>query len=231
VNDHILELYKNLQNDFDRDNVFFLLDTTNLEEIPQNINNLLQFDITIAEKIDPFIHSFNLPGLGYRFESKMLYSHYNISKEKQYDYIWFIEYDVWCNGSFAKALEYTKDIHCDLLTKGGDTLYEIRRQPKHHWCWWNDLFGELSDLPMSQRVGGFLPVMRVSTALLDLLHKNLGVSTGFCEIYIPTLCVANGLSYKTLHPNIFGIFQYRPILFLQDVVKYKQNHTLWHPVK
>jgi hypothetical protein len=231
VNDNVLGLYKQLQDDFQANNVYMLLDTTNGEP-QQPIANLLSFSSRKARKIDPFFDEFNLPGMGYRFESKMIYADREIRRHRDFQYIWFIEYDVYCKGSFAKALKPYANYHCDLLAKGGDDRYAIRTFCTHPlWCWWGDLFGEIAMTPYVNRTGSFLPVMRVSRQLIQLLTDNLGRSTGYCEVYIPTLCVTSGLTYKTLMPPVFGKFRYRPVMTLDEVEQIAEQDKLYHPVK
>jgi hypothetical protein len=171
--------------------------------------------------------------MGYRLEAKIIYADNEIRKHKDFEYIWFIEYDVYCKGSFAKALKpYNNDYDCDLLAKGGDDRYSIRTVCTHPtWCWWRDLFGEISKTPYVDRRGSFLPVMRVSRKLIQVLTDNLGKSTGYCEVYIPTICVTSGLTYNIMRSSVFGVFRYRPTMTLVEAKLIAEQDKLYHPVK
>ena len=233
VNDKVLRLYSQYQEDFGKSNVFMLLDTTNIVEIPTSINNLITITKEQAEKIDPLINEHNLPGMYYRAESAYIHLYDELTRHHcNFDYLWLIEYDVYCKGSFAKALQPCHNIECDFLAKGRDDGIEVRKFWKcPSWCWWDDLFGELKKLPHHNRKGCFFAITRVSTRMLDTIKANLGRSTGFCEVYFPCLCVANGLSYKSIPFESIGDVRFRPELSQDDVEKYAEANKLYHPVK
>lgn len=231
TNERILKLYEQLQGDFGVECVYMLLDVSNIDTI-NNMKNLILFSNDIAKAIDPFIDKFNMPGMGHRIEAKMVYCNYVISQELDFKYMWFIEYDVFCKGSFKSVLSPCEEIESDLLAKGSDTTSEVMTfDNRKNWCWWNDIFGELGAVPIELRIGCFLPIVRVSKELLYLLKDNLGKSTGFCEVYIPTLCCACGLKYEVIPSYVFGKFQYRPVIFFDDVINTSEENKLYHPVK
>lgn len=233
LNEKIVALYSQLQEDFGSENVFILLDVTKnkpSDEELASVNNLILITREIAEEIDPLLSRHNSSGLAYRVESSIVHAARHIREKLDYRYIWFIEFDVYCKGSFAKALELCDVIECDLLCKGSDKGC-VKRTNTSHWCWWDNIFGELSSVPEKDRVGGFLPIFRASKKLIEIVEQNLGKSTGFMEVYIPTLCVSNGLIYETMPPEVFGQFHYRPVHDFTWIIDNAEPNKLYHPVK
>jgi hypothetical protein len=133
--------------------------------------------------------------------------------ENAVDRVWFLEYDVRCSGSFAQALAAcdAEVPDADFVACGGGegqtSLRTFREDPS--WCWWPHLSGEIeSRVPLSERVGAFFPAVRVSKKLVEALRGEFGKSTGFCEVYVPTLCATTpGLVAAAIPKAALG--QYR----------------------
>jgi hypothetical protein len=232
INENVLSLYKQYQRDFGEKYTYMLLDTTNIAHVP-HIHNLITINKQEAEAIDPLINEFNLPTMYYRAEAPCIRAAEGVSALfGDYDYIWVIEYDVYCHGSFAKALEPCHNIDADFLAKGRDDSIEKRRfYLDPHWVWWRDVFGELSKMPLMARTGCFFPVIRMSPRFIQTLRENLGKSTGFAEIYFPCLCVAYGLKYKAIPWTCIGEVRFQPSFALEELQRTAEKDKLYHPVK
>lgn len=236
INQSVMRLYHQLKNDFGCDNVVVLLDITKIPDltiVPNEITHLITITTEEASLIDPLLHKFNLPGMAYRAEAVLTHLYDKITKHIcTFQYMWLIEYDFYCRGSFAKALAPCDNIDCDFIAKGRDDDFEVRKWWKcPQWCWWNDLFGELESLPHMLRKGCLFAITRYSPRLLETVKANLGRSTGFCEVYIPCLCVANGLSYKALPFESIGDVRYRPTFSKEELEETAKPDKLYHPIK
>jgi hypothetical protein len=162
-----------------------------------------------------------------------VYSCY-VAIKREYDYLWFIEYDVYTN-DFKLALSPFDQVKADMLTKGTlHKYYKWIRSPliTRRWFWWNKLDGEFSSLPKNKQRGCFFPINRFSKRFLNVLEQNLSKSSGYCEVYFPTLCHVNGLILKSMSLSAFGTFRCTPKLTPEEVNKIKpKDRRMYHPVK
>ena len=138
-----------------------------------------------------------------------------------------------CRGSWAKALAPCRDVECDFLAKGRNDAVEVRTHANSRgWCWWGDVFGRLAqEVPRELRQGCFFPVTRYSKAMLSAVEAELGLITGFCEVYFPTLCVGRGLTYAAMPAACFDVFRFAPNVDLAYMETPAKPDTLCHPVK
>ena len=173
----------------------------------------------------------------------LLFLHFS-QLEPGYACYWFIEYDVAYTGSWTTFFEAAGRSSAALL---GTTLYPYTRRPE--WYWW-PTFDPSIDLPRSEWLCGFFPIVRLSDELLGRLHEAyLAGWSGHVEAVLPTLARYHDLPIEDLggdgpyvppgHTNRFytnspergrlspGTFVYRP-------VRARPGRTvdmLWHPVK
>lgn len=243
INKYLTDLYSQLQNDFGADSVYMILDTEKMkpEEIPPNSRNwddpnittgcIIRFSSSDATKVNPMHIMYNCPGFSHRAETVVAVLYRSI--KAKYEYMWLIEYDVFCKGSYGKALEPCNDIECDFLSKGGSEIYHVRkREVDPGWCWWDNLFGDIAEaVPLAKREGCFFPVNRFSVPMLKAVDAHLGKGTGFCEVYFPCLCVMENLSYVAMPQEIFGDFAYRPSLDYKHLSNHAKENKLYHPTK
>jgi hypothetical protein len=156
------------------------------------------------------------------------------------DAVWFVEYDVRCHGSFARAFaRCDADTECrpaDFMAMGGGegqlSLRTYAADPG--WCWWGGLEGEIAKVPNERRVGAFFPLVRISGRMARLLRANFGRSTGFCEVYVPTLCATtDGFVASPLPADAVGQFRYRPVIedFDALVAGTPADGRFFHPAK
>ena len=140
------------------------------------------------------------------------------SEAASVDRVWFIEYDVRCHGSFADALAVCDAKACDFMAcaggegQKGDALRTARADPG--WCWWCRVDGAIAErVPTEDRVGCFFPMVRISSALVEALRAEFGKSTGFCEVYVPTLCATTpGLVASAIPGAALADFRYSPTI-------------------
>lgn len=144
-----------------------------------------------------------------------------------YDFVWFIEYDVYCDGDWAKVFDVVQ-----AKKKTTDFMATKVFEYKDYILWnhWFAITGRRYDRPpLTERVKGFFPIVRISTALMKEIHDNMGVYSGFSEVYIPTLTKQRGLTYGNLPDSIIGpVFDF----FLEKNVKIETHleNKLYHPV-
>lgn len=206
--------------DYDKDKIVFVTIT---EDECANINRLH--------------NTGSQQGSLYKIEAQIL-GMYSFLNSNQHVYtpltnMWYIEYDVHCHGEMSKVIEQFDNVRADLLVKGSDTGNEIRtRTNEPYWDWWNSgLEGEIANISPEHQRGCFLPLMRISKVFLNCLKDNVGINSGFCEIYFPTLCHINGLVLKAFPESIFCTFRYRANLDITVIDKMEKEHLLFHPLK
>jgi hypothetical protein len=145
---------------------------------------------------------------------------------KDFDYLYLIEYDVYCDGNWKLTL--TTNQNEDFLATHVDD-FNLKNITWGHWF---NLKGSKKLKPeRKDRVKSFFPITRYSIHFFKMLEKKIGIYTGFCEVYIPSLVKQNNLTYNNFNENILGkhwIFtdeqkeNFKPIL--------ENNNKLFHPV-
>jgi hypothetical protein len=151
-----------------------------------------------------------------------------ILPQHPYDHVWFLESDVRCNGNYKKTFEKSEGLVEDFLALWAVGRTENWGAALHEWNW-----HRLSGVPMEERYGAFLPVMRLSRSALKILSDNASSDvTGFCEVYIPTVIHVNGGTVGNLPTGMFGEFQYRPQMTQAEYAALpgKAEDVLYHPV-
>ncbi len=163
----------------------------------------------------------------------------------EYDYYWYIEYDVRYTGNWGSFFN-DFDNDSDLTAS-----YVRTYQQQPNWPFWYLSHPTLT-LPESKRISSFHPVMRISKeALLDLHNSLKDGWIGYLEMLIPTLLHEHGFkledfggsgkftneknfnkNYLGSPENIngtldYGTMRYRPHIIYLGLKK----NTLYHPVK
>jgi len=232
-NDFFQQQYNTLQNDLGTENVFLLYDDTKnkfpikdyirwseLDTHSTQTNIILNnFDECLS--INP-LHRSNKE----QVESQLLL--FSKLCNASFDYIWLIEYDVFCDGNWKTTLESCDLRNEDFLASKVYTYHE-----NILWNYWFAIYGPRRNKPMlSDRVGGFFPLVRISKKLLDALEKNINKYSGFCEVYIPTVAKQYGLTWGSFPKQMLSE------RFLFDPLKtdctspwpLENNNKLYHPV-
>lgn len=109
----------------------------------------------------------------------------------EYEYYWFIEYDVVYTGNWRNFFDYWDACNADFLT------CHIKKQPsKPQWAWW-DLEHPEETIELEKRVSSFNTIYRLSNeaiAFIDQKHREYW--RGHEEVLIATLLHNNGFSLR-----------------------------------
>jgi len=111
-------------------------------------------------------------------------------ENRDYDYYWYIEYDVRYSGKWRDFFDYFNNDK-DLITSH---IRFYDEEPK--WLFWYLKHPNLS-IPDLKRIRSFNPVMRISNKALTYLHESfLDGWIGHLEVLIPTLLHNNGFELE-----------------------------------
>ena len=242
-NNHVEKTYLKLQEQLGAERVFMVFDETKgaikHPHIKWNDKNgavagpaIITINEADCQAINKLHNIGCKAGMAHRVEAQVCACYKAI--RRNYDYMWLIEYDVYCN-NFKVALEKFDKVEADMLTKGTANMKQsnIRTVKRNKgWFWWPYLIGDINNVPMEQRRGCFFPINRFSKKFLSVLEQNLSKSSGYCEVYFPTLCHINGLLLKAMPMSTFGIFIHMPTLSIARVNRIRRDdNRLYHPVK
>lgn len=253
----IIKLYEKIRAECGLFRTYVILDITNKRStIPKSINSDDVFlvsdgDCIAANSMHDKGYSGNssVSWMFWHPETSFVLCHdWLRSKEKagtcpSFDYVWFVEYDVRCGGSFQDTLSVCNQIEADFMacgtSEGGDRLRLAKEDPG--WCWFPRLDGEIAKrVTHHDRVGAFFPMVRISTPMSEVIKREFGKSTGFCEVYIPTLAsVTPGLVAKAMPAQVLGKFRYSPNISREEWKQIELSHRnapdrpslLYHPIK
>jgi len=132
----------------------------------------------------------------------VLWHVYDRIKDKDFDYVWVLEDDVYIDGSLdgviIKNSGRTEDFLASFVEDYGANKDEL------NWMWWDALEGSVPLPPLEERVKSFFPVTRYSKEFLKEIHDRIGVYSGYCEVYIPTLAKQLGFTYGNLDESSIG---------------------------
>jgi hypothetical protein len=168
-------------------------------------------------------------------------------KNPDFDFYWFVEYDVRFSGNWAEFFGAFAEDSTDLLTTS------LRRATVDEtWMHWPTLRPAENATPLdnADRICGFMPIFRVSRhgmAAMDRAYREGW--TGHCEATWPTIINLTGLRVQDIggdgefvspgNQNRFytntlgskdlspGSLAFRPARFRPG----PQRNRLWHPVK
>jgi hypothetical protein len=168
-------------------------------------------------------------------------------KNPDFDFYWFVEYDVRFSGDWAEFFAVFEGDSTDLLTTS------LRRATVDEtWMHWPTLRPSCTAAPLgsADRICGFMPIFRVSRRGMEVMDRAYREGwTGHCEATWPTIInhaglriqdiggdgefvapgnrnrfYTNTLSSRDLSP---GSLAFRPARFRPG----PQRNRLWHPVK
>lgn len=144
-----------------------------------------------------------------------------------YDYLWRFESDVRCNGDYMECLSGTFALHQDLICSHAPNQ-NTAGDPGWHWF---KISGRLANVTLNQRWGCFTPAVRLSRRAMQLVSDEMGVSSGFLEVFYPTLIAHHGLTMTELPVYDRGYIGLHP----EEAVKLldipHKDNRLYHPVK
>lgn len=133
----------------------------------------------------------------YNFES--LLSHI-YEQRSGFDYYWIIEYDVRFSGDWASFFsQQDRNSEADALLTNGIWPFN----GDHNWWVWHELeWGE--EKPVSERYAGFVFLGRYSSKLMQCVHDQIGIRSGYAEVYLATLCNEFGFSTAAIDKQFHG---------------------------
>lgn len=134
----------------------------------------------------------------------VLWHVYEKFKDKDFKYLWLLEDDVYVDGTLDGVLKKnssrTEEFLASFVEDYGENDKEL------NWIWWGALESRdgVSVPSLDQRVKSFFPVTRYSKEFLREIHDRIGVYSGYCEVYIPTLAKQLGYTYGNLEESSVG---------------------------
>jgi len=144
---------------------------------------------------------------------------------QEFDFVWIIEYDVYCDGDWRIAFEKITDDESGYLATGISD-HDVRIV----WNHWFSIYGRRwNKPPLEERVKSFFPLVRISKELIICMEKNIGIYSGFCEVYVPTLARQNRVKYSNIPESVLGDpFDY--IIDKNTTIELKNDHRFYHPI-
>lgn len=256
LDDGTLEVLERLRADLGRERVFVLFDDTRggwsrrdfHPGLTEGVDLLVLTDDDCERANSMHRRGYGHDAASWTFwhpEAAMVLMHEWLSERLPADrteHVWFVEYDVRCQGSFRDVLARCDQVQADFMACGRDNGDQTRLRLATEdpgWCWWhNGLEGEIRQLPQSTWVGCFFPVVRLSRAAVAALRASFGRSTGFCEVYVSTLVATTpGLIAAPIPSDALGIFRYLPAISCDEWERIAATDAgtgqarLFHPVK
>jgi hypothetical protein len=106
----------------------------------------------------------------------------------EYDFYWFIEYDVRYSGNWESLLRAFEKFDSDFITS------HIRRfKDEPEWYWWDTFHNPSKRIPKNQYVRSINVIFRISNRALDYINKaQKNGWMGHNEVSLPTLLLHNG---------------------------------------
>ena len=167
----------------------------------------------------------------------------------EYDFYWFVEYDVHYEGSWDRLFEHFRSSSSGIV---GTTLEYLSKLPGKMETLYYPALVVPDEVAWNEEamIKGFFPICRLSSGLLDTLDREYRAGLGgHLEITMPTLASVNAMIVEDIggdgpfvrddNRNRFyfangasythspGNFVFRP-----DITKVlARQNTLWHPLK
>jgi hypothetical protein len=188
------------------ENVFFVYDDTNAPYPENGLSNIVANVVRVGE--GKYVEG---PGvmLINEAEAKELNVHHTDHKlcydtawvalkrmlSFEPDVWWCFENDVECPGDWKTTFEKADGIAADLLVDRLDMDWP-------QWAW-ERIYGEWGNV---EPVNAFCACVRMSKVFMDVMDDELGVLSGFVEIYLRTLAKKYGLVVDELPKEMLGEF-------------------------
>ncbi len=248
INKAIISEYKKLESSYPEkfDTILVIDNETTKFSYDYGIYNLNFFGQTVKcllfdKKLNDYLCLECKSTKGDNFDAAMWYnSDYRYYYVKfllpSYEYYWYLEYDVFCNGKTYKPFLEKYD------NKKEDLLIPHFRKLKENddWCWigGSDWIYKGKDL-----YGSFFPISRLSSKAIDFLYKrrkehgqiykntcvkNTKRKWIFCELFVPTEIINGGFTAEKIEEE--NIRQQVFDLNIERIFE-KQDYKIYHPVK
>jgi hypothetical protein len=243
----VVEEINKLRNACGKENVFITFDNTK-SEWKKEYENMLGIDETNVLNAMNGVFNYGNTNVLLIEESsmKLINHHHNMNKEcyetpwvlvhrmlpkelTDYDYMWSIENDVYCNGDWSMTLRKADPIVCDFLT---DMIIPFEYEKGWPDWAWKRIYGW--DVEDKEKIKCFSPICRMSRKMMEVMDRELGKRSGFLELYPSTLCKHEGLTMAEMprYMLAYNHWEPRPIWWLQEEIsKWPNAHRLYHPIK
>lgn len=150
----------------------------------------------------------------------------NLLRHSDYDYVWVIEHDVYFKGDWSYLFDFFADKDDDFIPA------QINPYSLEFWHAHQHNFKE--DIPLSEFLVSFNPIMRLSRKALDTLDESYQKgSSGFYEIFPATLF--NHLGMKQYDICSYGFADRQRFTYIKNrslpAGLMTVDNYLYHPVK
>lgn len=178
-----------------------------------------------------------IPGSAHFEHLKFFFDHTN------YQYYWFIEYDVEFTGSWRTLIDAFSSHDSDFLSSG---IERYDKDKNGGWIWWHERNCVGYDLQCNLR--SFNPICRYSSVAMSCLDRYMKHGhSAHSEVMIPTALFQKGLQLRDLGKG--GEFsdsecedfytlssgersmRYRPVFTRLEFAFKREENKLYHPVK
>lgn len=167
-------------------------------------------------------------------------------EHREYDYVWFIEYDVCYTGKWASLIQSFSDDDSDFISSH---IEKYDKQRNDDWSWWR--LKNNAGFPLEECVKTFSPICRYSRAALLYIDKYPKEGhSAHTEVLIPTCLYHAGMKLEDFggtgdfvkegNRNRFyvqgvgtnnGTMRYRPIFLQEEIYALNVKDKLFHPLK
>lgn len=128
-----------------------------------------------------------LEGLGILHHSHFPLLDFYLSHQ-EYDYYWFIEFDVRYTGNWELFLRLFESYDEDLIVSH---IRQFNREPL--WPWWNSLWHPKKSIDSNKYLRSYNVIFRISNRALAFIHQEQQDGwQGFNEVLLPTLLHEGG---------------------------------------
>ena len=219
TNEQTLKAWEKILKDLPNDRCFILYDNTkNTMDTNSEFYNIYKDKIILHTENDSKNKNSLHDNIKTNPEASIIIAYDYISSKINFDYLWLIEEDVYVDGSLKDIIYKFNNDKSDILAKDIEEYKD-----NQNWNNWSNLSGEYKNLELDKQVKVFLPIIRFSHNYLEILKANLGISSGFCEIYFVTLAKNNNLTYNNLPNNIFGEYYAHKVINLSNLPNNNDN--------
>jgi hypothetical protein len=207
-------------NIFNKYKIYIILDDNNfdLKEFISNYNNIIFIKVEDAKcKLNGFIDTnFTLNKLISGWDKALYY--FGV-ENTNYDFIWFMEDDVFFNSEDTVKRIDNQYIDDDLLS---NSYTENKNGDKKTWLW-----NKINIQYTPPYYNGMMCAVRFSKKMMQCINNYACKNKTLCflEALFPTIAIKNNLKYN--NPSEFNSIYYRKEFGKQDI----NINNLYHPVK
>jgi hypothetical protein len=147
-----------------------------------------------------------------------------------YSYVWVIEHDVFCDGSYKESFNMVASSTEDLIAP---SLHPYMPEVNWNWAYWHHLYSNKyldCELPLENRWKAFMPVCRVSKRFLAMLKEHVKTAEcfGFLEVLFPSLVAKTGLTMRAMPDAMIGDISILVVVSDAGDKPNRNDHRLYH---